>query len=261
MDAQSFGQFFSKKAFEISYALFRISSHVEKKNIGAYLEEEALRLLRYATAGEYTEARRTLVALEYLLRLASEVNLVRASHAALVLKETKALDLAIAEFQAEVKSGPAGLEEIFSKVPAILEEQSKRTTDEGEPLLVPIGEIEQNGIPEPIRPRHDVQMRQSAILERIRQSGSLPDGPLRRSVSEASKAGCRLRDIQKALPYASERTIRYDLRGLIERRLVERVGSGGPATYYRLPNSGPHRASTHAELGAPEPEYRGYVPE
>ena len=60
------------------------------------------------------------------------------------------------------------------------------------------------------------EMRQSAILERIRQSGN-----------------CRLADIQAILPGASERTLRYDLESLIQKNLIERMGAGGRSVYYR----------------------------
>jgi hypothetical protein len=60
-------------------------------------------------------------------------------------------------------------------------------------------------------------IRQSAILERIRQIGN-----------------CRMKDIQEILPNASERTLRYDLQTLVEQNLVDRIGSGGPSVFYRV---------------------------
>jgi DeoR/GlpR family transcriptional regulator of sugar metabolism len=60
-------------------------------------------------------------------------------------------------------------------------------------------------------------MRQIAILDKIRQSGN-----------------CKLKEIQEVLPDTSERTIRYDIEELIERNLIERIGSGGPAVSYRI---------------------------
>jgi DeoR/GlpR family transcriptional regulator of sugar metabolism len=61
------------------------------------------------------------------------------------------------------------------------------------------------------------EMRQSMILDRIRQIGN-----------------CRLSDIQAILPHVSDRTIRYDLESMIERNLIERVGTGGRSAYYRV---------------------------
>ena len=45
---------------------------------------------------------------------------------------------------------------------------------------------------------------------------------------------CRLRDLQEIFPEFSERTIRYDIEKLANQGLVERVGNGGPATFYRI---------------------------
>ncbi len=58
-------------------------------------------------------------------------------------------------------------------------------------------------------------IRQSTILNRIRQSGN-----------------CRIRDLQDLFPRWSERTLRYDIESLMSRKLVERVGAGS-ATYYQ----------------------------
>lgn len=63
-------------------------------------------------------------------------------------------------------------------------------------------------------------IRQSAILDKIRQSGN-----------------CRLKDIQEMLLDCSERTIRYDLQTLAERGLIERIGVGGPSVFYRIRQS------------------------
>ena len=60
------------------------------------------------------------------------------------------------------------------------------------------------------------EIRQSAILDRIRQFGN-----------------CRLNDIQAILPDTSERTLRYDLETLIQKNLIERIGTGGRGTYYQ----------------------------
>jgi DeoR/GlpR family transcriptional regulator of sugar metabolism len=61
------------------------------------------------------------------------------------------------------------------------------------------------------------------MIEVIRQSGN----------SGNPAIGCRLKELQNALPDVSERTLRYDLQRLIESGKIERLGSGGPATFYR----------------------------
>lgn len=45
---------------------------------------------------------------------------------------------------------------------------------------------------------------------------------------------CHIRDIVSALPGVSERTIRYDIKQLVNKRFIERVGTGGPNSFLRL---------------------------
>jgi len=52
-----------------------------------------------------------------------------------------------------------------------------------------------------------------------------------------------MKDIQEYLPESSERTIRYDLQDLVEQGVIERIGNGGPATFYRA----------KAQVGAVQP--------
>ncbi|MDD5430701.1 MAG: DeoR family transcriptional regulator [Candidatus Pacebacteria bacterium] len=62
-------------------------------------------------------------------------------------------------------------------------------------------------------------MRQSAILLLASQKNEL-----------------RLKDIIAAFPDISERTLRYDLKKLLEQGNLERVGNGGAGSYYRIIN-------------------------
>jgi hypothetical protein len=60
-------------------------------------------------------------------------------------------------------------------------------------------------------------MRQSAIVDIMRQVQN-----------------CRIKDLIAAFPGISERTLRYDLQKLCETGAIERMGTGGPGTYYQL---------------------------
>lgn len=52
-------------------------------------------------------------------------------------------------------------------------------------------------------------------------------------------ADCSLKDIQDRLPDVSERTVRYDIQTLLDSGKVQRVGNGGPGTFYTLPKAPP----------------------
>lgn len=43
-----------------------------------------------------------------------------------------------------------------------------------------------------------------------------------------------MKDLIAVFPSVSERTLRYDLQRLCEQSILERMGNGGPASYYRL---------------------------
>ncbi len=65
----------------------------------------------------------------------------------------------------------------------------------------------------------DSAIRQSAIVDKIRQSGNQET---------------QLKDIIAGFNDVSERTIRYDLQKLCNQGILERIGSGGPSTYYKI---------------------------
>ena len=65
--------------------------------------------------------------------------------------------------------------------------------------------------------KENAAMRQSAIMEIMRQVQN-----------------CRIKDLIAAFPGISERTLRYDLQKLCEEGVIERLGPGGPGTYYQL---------------------------
>ncbi|MEK7554774.1 MAG: DeoR family transcriptional regulator [Patescibacteria group bacterium] len=61
-------------------------------------------------------------------------------------------------------------------------------------------------------------MRQSAIADKIRKFGNKT---------------AQLKDIVAEFSNVSERTLRYDLERLCNQGVIERIGQGGPGTYYR----------------------------
>ena len=64
-------------------------------------------------------------------------------------------------------------------------------------------------------------IRQSAIMGKIKAGNG---------------DGVKLKEITSEFPGVSERTLRYDLQRLCRQGAIERVGNGGPASYYRHTN-------------------------
>lgn len=45
---------------------------------------------------------------------------------------------------------------------------------------------------------------------------------------------CHIKDILDLLPGISDRTLRYDIQKLVDKKLIERVGTGGPKSFLRI---------------------------
>lgn len=226
---QNHSQFVAKKAYEISYAVFRISPSLKKQSLADCLENQGTLLLESAVTGDCGKAKSAIAALSYFLNIAADINVLGQSNAKLILQELDALNAAIAELENEAENKEMDLSGIFSKSESF-------KTDKNAIVEKELVDIERSGpyiqnsyVPDNRTQRTDDNnkqniiksaMRQSAILDRIRQNHN-----------------CRLKEIQDILPDISERTLRYDMQTLIARGSVERVGNGGPATYYRARES------------------------
>ena len=260
MPGDSLHDFCKKKAFEVSYALFRVAGAISsKKTFSEHIEGQALELLRAAAAHDYRSASATLSAIEYFLRLGVEGGLVSPSNTQIIINEANNLNAAmIAAFGNAATVAELDLEGVFSNsdIPlrngneqsSIHDEQhtgeeneiekankvlefvrEKNTTvsvdiipdSKGTDVVVGLSEKKQEPYSNSaIVAEYVTKMRQSTILDRVKELDN-----------------CRLRDIQEILPNISERTLRYDLQSLVEQGLIERIGSGGPGSYYRASRS------------------------
>jgi len=50
---------------------------------------------------------------------------------------------------------------------------------------------------------------------------------------------CHIKDLVNALPGVSERTVRYDVQRLVDKNIIERVGTGGPNSFFRIVKNNP----------------------
>jgi hypothetical protein len=211
-------RFILTKAYEVAYALFRLAGQMQEKDFSEQLRATGAALLAGAAAEDYAAASRSLRVMECLVKFGGDVNLIGTPNADVLLREIYALDVAVTQRKTAVKTDEVNVAEIFSK-PEIAdhkEEEKPAIYETAEPPLVKTSGMEE----EPANNINGIlksAIRQTAILERIRQTGN-----------------CRLKDIQEILPQASERTIRYDLQTLLEQSLIERVGNAGPSVFYRV---------------------------
>ncbi|HVN26398.1 MAG TPA: DeoR family transcriptional regulator [Candidatus Paceibacterota bacterium] len=204
-----------------------------------YYRAAAVSLLGAVAGTDFAGALKNVSTLEYFTRFASDVSLMNQANGDVMLGEIQAFGRALSVVMSVadgVSHDPAilsrpepDLASIFSSGnfdtgeksgnanPAIRQEKESGNMVEeaaSEPKNDP---IEKQGQESEINGILKSAIRQSAILDRIRQMGN-----------------CRMKDIQEILPNASERTLRYDLQTLVEQGLIDRVGTGGPAVFYRI---------------------------
>jgi hypothetical protein len=249
----------AKKAYEIAYALFRISAKIAESSVKEKIESQAIDLLISANAEEYGGAAKTVAAIDALVKFAVDLNMVSISNGDVLLREIGAMNEAIIECLD--KSDDVDVSKFFPKtketvmhdvtptpahiaaVPAKVGPQERNSS-----FVIPANRISsraptqdsgENGLDTGLR-QHDNSFLQRDDSVVSTQSGNpaIAIKPGNRQIAILDKirqsGNCKLKEIQDILPDCSERTIRYDLEELIERNLVERIGAGGPAVSYRI---------------------------
>lgn len=238
----NFSQFCQTKAFEIAYAIFRVSHSTKRSVLTEHLETQVLELLRASSASDYQAVGAVLGFLDKLVKLWIEFGPISFNNGQLITAEIENLSSAIAEYGKPLGLPDVDLSSVFTERQFVISNQKSQEKKEEsdsfsgagvfgensnvysasdvavhEDLASEREEVQQVRTEEDATKSPDPRMRQSAILDRIRQSGY-----------------CRLKDLISIMPDVSERTVRYDLQELIEQNLVERIGSSGPASFYRL---------------------------
>ena len=166
------------------------------------------------------------------MRLGADIGLLHFQNAEIIIKEGDGLYAAIAGLPEPATLQELNLDKFFSKsslwdktvIPATIPAKRVRVpakVDSTSPSVMSSGP---NGSPQEelqnenreiagmgLQESDDVNpakspIRQSAILERLRQNGN-----------------CRIRELQELLPGISERTLRYDLQSLIDKGVIERI--------------------------------------
>jgi DeoR-like helix-turn-helix domain len=214
MRTEEFTNFAGRKAFEIAYAVYRLSGYRKDTAMAKYMEQDSLIIMRETVEGNFADCMHRIKSLEYTARLGMEVGNINAPAGNMLLAELKSLQTAISKFETE---NEADLKSIFKRQSFVQEKAKVEKT--GNQVINPAASIGANGNDGEIDYSYDQKGsdRQTAILNIIRQKGN-----------------CRLKEIQEGMRGVSERTIRYDVQRLLESGAIERVGGGGPFSYYRV---------------------------
>ncbi|MBU6142068.1 DeoR family transcriptional regulator [Patescibacteria group bacterium] len=229
------------KAREIAYALVRVSFYIKRSDLQIRIERSAFELLEQAARVSVDSSAKTVMAalssiavLDALVRLAHSIYEIEPVNATILVRELDALHTAIRQ-TANLDERLPNLETFFSQdnaLPNGSEEKNDESASDANMTKTygaqgdqkeghqAIAEKSEATRPSEKNQALNIALRQSSIIETIR------------SGADSSR---RLKDILSEFNDVSERTIRYDLQKLCERGVIERVGNGGPATYYRIP--------------------------
>lgn len=203
--------FENQKTQEISLALIKMSVYVRRKELRQRLERLAFQLIEDAANRNFEELLASTDALDGLVKFGKLIYEIEPINANTLLQELNYLN---SEIRQRLGFGIEKKEEIhkaFDRVSAI--------KDNGHLYhSAMVNESAENG-----NSHHDNgngngisgTIRQSAIIEKIRQSSNTA-----------------MKDLIAAFPEVSERTLRYDLQKLCNQGVIERIGNGGPSSYY-----------------------------
>src|SRR3989344_7678665 len=231
-------QFLKDKAREISYALVRVSFYIKRNELRARLDSLAVELLEDSAKASVNnlpenlnKALADISALDGLVRLGHSIYESEPVNATILVRELDNLNSAIRQsgklgsFVAELPD----LESFFTKE-IIGKKIVENNNTENNAAKGVSQSKEGNGSMNKSDGINNLSaaIRQSAIINKL---NSFSSG------QEKSGNICRLKDLIAELPDVSERTLRYDLQRLCEQGVVERIGNGGPSSYYRLSGS------------------------
>lgn len=207
--------FIGKKAYEIAYALWRIAANSSEKAFADILRNKAIELIGFAADANYVGLDTVGDSLHAVVKFAVDVNCITIGNAAILSREIGNLKSAISNIAAISNNiADINIADIFSSQDELVGKLAKNYSHmEPEDFAgMDLGNEPGN---QDISKKAEI--RQAAILQKMQEIGN-----------------CRLADIQAILPNTSERTLRYDVESLVQRNLIERVGTGGRSVYYRV---------------------------
>lgn len=264
-DKHSSHDFFIQRSFEVVWAAFRVAEVSRRISFKALLEERALLFFR-------EQSIKSLTLLEQAVTLGYRIGEIASENAKVLLRETQNLKEHIHVSGNEI--GEDGNEPVeidmrglFRSLPSSGESgKVKEDTVENKGISSETRGIV-SSIEEGLKQARKESPAKSGKVDSIEKSPAkelYSDKSLAKSGKESpAKSGnnspvygkvssierkqvilsllkdrslCHMSDISDILPDISNRTLRYDIQSLVEKNLVERLGSGGPNSFIRLRN-------------------------
>lgn len=208
----------NQKSIEVCYALIRLAAQIRRQQLKQRMEKLAFQFMEEIASENFDVAIKTSSAIDAMIKIGQALYEIEPVNAKVVSGELESLNAAMR--QSLGIDGLPNLDKVFQNIGNAANYPAKTFAD--------IRPSSNHSFSESVSAQENgngngfsATMRQSAILDKIRQSGN---------------GQAPLKDILAAFPDTSERTMRYDLQKLCAQGLIERIGSGGPGSYYLAKN-------------------------
>ncbi|MEK7612039.1 MAG: DeoR family transcriptional regulator [Patescibacteria group bacterium] len=222
----------------VSFAALRIAAYVKRRELRDRLSRLAFDLIEAVSQKDTHKISEVILSLQGLISLGKALYEVEPTNADIVIEESgKILEF---EFGEDTQDKPAikevDISGIFKKERTLFSHELEKPKEikksgngnkaEGVKKIMRQEDTAKENkaiVITPEKPHikqsqeENPAIRQSAMRDKIRQIGE-----------------AELKDLIAAFPNVSERTIRYDVQRLCADGLVERIGPGGPGSFYRV---------------------------
>lgn len=237
-------EFFNQRSFEVVWAVFRVAEYVKREKMREVLENKALEYI-------YRKDLESLASLEDVVRLAVNIKEISQINGKVILREIDNLRQAIFDISAHqnrtlIEKDPEkapNVETIFSKPPVLASEFSKILKEvsffDNNHKNNPAMPLEKSGKAEVEKDKENsqnfevVENNPAIANKKSGNVNSVEDKQMAILETIKERVFCRLRDLIALYPEMSERTLRYNIQKLIDKGLIERVGSG-PGSFLKL---------------------------
>ncbi len=222
-----------KNCYALAYAGFRLGGSLDNPAMRQSLEDQSLSILTVSLGNDLAGLRHALRRLEYMVGFGRDIGIIPLQGAEVLLYELEAFKNSLPQSSKTDLPKEITKEDLFP-------EGHRKPSDAYRKDISSIWMEESGGADD----RHNQANDNSAIAELAHGPAIIPQSnsqgeegfTIRKSkiLQKVRQSGnCRMRDIQEILADTSERTLRYDLQRLVQEGLIERIGNGGPGTYYR----------------------------
>jgi len=262
-DIHSSHDFFIQRSFEVVWAAFRVAEVSHRMSFKALLEERALLFFR-------EQSLESLILLEQGITLGYRIGDIAPENAKVLLRETQNLKNHIHE-SGKKHEGYGNepveidLSTLFTALPPSPESGKNKEKKEERDFVSFSGKSGNDDIPRGLEKDSLKSPAKSGNVDSIKKSLANKvyeeKSPAKSGNESPAKSGnkspvygkissverkqvilsllkdrslCHMSDISDILPDISNRTLRYDIQSLVEKNLVERLGSGGPNSFIRL---------------------------